>query len=126
MVKVAALLATAVTVAVIPVGAVVAFVPAELAYQATDPAVPDATLAVVAVKVADPAAPPVIVPDWVPRDTVAAVGLVFELEEEPDMGLEHPYSARQKRAKEKNSCHPLEFIDKKLRIIMPLLLCGSS
>jgi hypothetical protein len=90
IVTVDALLATFVTEAVMPVGTVVVVLPAELVYQVTVPAVPAVTFAVVAAKVAEPALPLVIVPDWVPRLTVAD-----PLEPPPDdAGLEHPNATR--------------------------------
>jgi hypothetical protein len=58
----------------------------------------------------------------------AVVEVVFVLvpDGELEAGFEQPNGMKQASASEKNSCHPLEFIGEKLRIIMPLLLCGSS
>ena len=63
IVTMAVLLATAETEGVIPVGALVAVVPAEEVYQVTVPVVPAGTLAVVAAKLADPAVPLTMEPD---------------------------------------------------------------
>jgi hypothetical protein len=62
MVTVDALLATAVAVGVMPVGADAAVVPAELEYHLKLPVVPVAILAVVTANVALAAVPAVIVP----------------------------------------------------------------
>jgi hypothetical protein len=82
MVTVAALPATAVTAGVMPVGAVVAVVPAALVYHATVPAVPAATFVVVAAKEAVPALPLEMLPDWEARLTFGEGG--------SEAGLGHP------------------------------------
>jgi hypothetical protein len=70
-VTVAALAATVETVAVMPVGALPAVVPAAEVYHIIVPTVPDKTLVVVAAKVTLPAVPAVNAPLWAPSVTVS-------------------------------------------------------
>jgi hypothetical protein len=80
------LLATGVTVHVIPVGGDAIVVPAEFVYQEIVPIVPVKILAVVTAKLALPAVPAVIVPICDPRLTViggANVNVAIEETTEP-------------------------------------------
>jgi len=70
IVTVAALPATLVTDAVIPVGAEAVVVPADVVYHCIVPGAPAAMLAVVTAKVAEPAVPALIVPLCPPSVTV--------------------------------------------------------
>jgi hypothetical protein len=76
MLTLAALPDTEVTLTVAQLGIEALVEPSELVYQLTVPAAPALTLLVVAVNVALPAVPAVIVPDCAPRLTVGAAPTV--------------------------------------------------